>query len=451
MHLNLFTQCSPSPQFHGLWRHPEDRTATGYRSIDYWTDIARQAEAAAFDVLFFADSNSPFDVYRGSWAPAVRHAVQIPSIDPVLVIPAAAAGTRHLGYAVTYSTTYHPPYDCARVFSSLDHLTGGRIAWNIVTSYLSSAAANGLGDDVDHDARYDRADEYLQVVRKLWENSWEEDAVLRSCEQDTFTDASRVHEIRHEGHWFRVRGPHVCEPSPQRTPVLYQAGSSRRGMAFAARHAEVVFVALPDPISGREQVAELRSLAAACGRPPHTLKVLHGSLVIVGRTRDEARAKTELFSSLTSPEGEYAKWCGWTGLDLTAYPGDALLADIHTQASRSAQQMLQRTGSHRLWTVADLRYFVSMAWRPRRRKGLVGTPEQVADRMEEWMTVAGIDGFNLLPCPPSSGIDDICGLLIPELQRRGLFRSRYDPTERTLRERYFGAGQARYRAGACSE
>src|SRR5438094_1265066 len=155
MFLNVLTQCSPSPTFEFMWRDPGDQTGTGYRSLGYWTSMARRLEAACIDALFFADVHGVYDVYRGSWAPAVRHAVQIPSIDPLLVIPAAAAVTEHLGFAVTYSTTYHPPYQCARVFSSLDHLTSGRIAWNIVTSYLRSASSNGLGEYVAHDERYD--------------------------------------------------------------------------------------------------------------------------------------------------------------------------------------------------------------------------------------------------------------------------------------------------------
>ena len=272
MHLNVFTQCSPSPQLAGLWRHDSDRSATGYRSLDYWVTIAKRLEAACVDALFFADSHGPFDVYRASWVPAVCHAVQIPSIDPMLVLPAAAAATRHLGFAVTYSTTYHPPYQCARAFSSLDHLTSGRIAWNIVTSFLDSAHENGLGERMGHDERYDRADEYMSVVRALWEASWENDAVVRDLDRDAFTDASKVHEINHEGKYFRVKGPHQCEPSPQRTPVLYQAGASGRGMDFAARHAEIVFVTLAEPGSGARQIADLRERVDRLGRSQETIK-----------------------------------------------------------------------------------------------------------------------------------------------------------------------------------
>lgn len=444
MHLNVFTQCSPSPQLPGWWRHPADRTASGYRRIEHWAALARRLEQACIDALFFADSHGVFDVYRHSWAPAVRHAVQIPSIDPLLVVAAVAAATEKLGFAVTYSTTYHPPYECARVFSSLDHLTEGRIAWNIVTSYLESASENGLGERLPHDERYDRAEAYLRVVRALWEQSWDDEAIVRDSATDVFTDPARVREIGHRDRWFSVRGPHQCEPSPQRTPVLYQAGASLRGTEFAARYAEIVFVTLTDPRTGTDAVAELRRAAERVGRSPRALKVLQGTLVLVGRTRAEARAKAHLFAELTSREGEFAKWCGWAGFDLSAYPDEAVLSEIHTEGSRSVLRALQQTGSDRAWTIGDLRYFILMGQRPRRRGGLAGTPSEVADRMEEWMTVAGVDGFNLLPCPPSEGVDDICDLLVPELQRRGLFRTAYDPAERTLRERYFGAGRRHY-------
>jgi|ERR1700733_604862 len=446
MFLNLFTECSPSPQLPGLWRHEKDVTSEGYRSLEHWSSLAKRLEAASFDALFFADTHGVFDVYQGSWAPAVRHAVQIPAIDPVLVVPIVAAATKHLGIAVTYSTTYHQPYQCARLFSTLDHLSAGRVAWNIVTSYLSSAADNGLGEPLAHDERYDRAEEYIAVVRALWERSWDDGSVVRDDETGLFADPTRVRQIDHEGRFFRVRGPHQCEPSLQRTPVLYQAGASTRGIAFAARHAEVVFVTMGEPKSGARQVAELRRQAAAHGR--EALKVLQGSLVIVGRDKEEAKAKGKLLAALADKEGELAKWCGWTGFDLAEYQDDAPIAEIRTEASRSALGMLTRANPDRTWTVSDLRYFVSMGNRPRRRNGLFGTAAEVADRMEEWMDVAGVDGFNLLPCPPSSGVADICDLLVPELRRRGLFRKAYDPMERTLRERYFGAGIRRYDAWA---
>jgi long-chain alkane monooxygenase len=444
MHLNLFTQCSPSPQFAGLWRDPGDRTRKGYRSLQYWTSLSQRLEAACFDALFLADSHGVFEVYGASPEASLRHAVQVPSIAPLLVLPAAAAATQHLGFAVTYSTTHHAPYECARVFSSLDHLTEGRIAWNIVTSFSQSTGANGLGEELSHDLRYNRAEEYIQVVRALWEQSWEQDSVVHDVENNMFTDPAAVHAIEHNGRWFRVRGPHQCEPSPQRTPVLYQAGASARGIEFAARHAEIIFVTLPDLQSGAEEIAALRRRAADFGRGPDAVKILQGSLLLLGETREEAVRKAKSVEQMISPDGEFAKWCAWTGFDMAAFPDDAVLSELPNDASRSVLKLLQQTSSGRAWTIGDLRSFVSMGWRPRRRNSLFGTPHEVADQMEEWMSKTGVDGFNLLPCPPSSGIDDICDHLIPELQRRGLFRKEYNSAEQTLRERYFGSGRRRY-------
>lgn len=447
MHLNVFTECAPSPQFEGLWRHPEDRSATTYHQLSHWTRLATQLEAACLDAVFFADVHGVYDVYQGSWQPAVREAVQIPSLDPVLVIPAMAAVTSRLGFAVTYSTTYHPPYLCARTFSTLDHLTGGRIAWNIVTSYLASAAANGLGSRLPHDQRYDRADEYVALVRALWEDSWAEGAVVADRQRNVFTDPTLVREIGHDGPWFQVRGPHQCEPSPQRTPVLYQAGASGRGLDFAARHAEVVFMTLGDPKRGAAKVAELRERVAAIGRDPGSVKVLQGMPVIVGRNAEDARAKADLFVELHSPAGRLVKWCGWMGVDLSAYPDQTPVADITIEGSRTPLELIQRTDPDRDWVVADIQRLVTMPHRPLRggRMMLFGTASEVADQMRRWMEKTHIDGFNLVPCPPSTGISDICDLLIPELQRRGMFRIAYDPAERTLWERYFGAGQVRAR------
>lgn len=446
MHLNVLTQCIPSPLFEGMWRHPEDETATGYRSLRHWTSVARRLEAACIDALFFADIHGVYDVYQGSWRPSVRHAMQVPAIDPVVVLPAAAAVTEHLGFAVTYSTSYHPPYQCARLFSSLDHLTGGRVGWNIVTSDLRLAVSTGLAEYLAHDERYERADEYLEVVRALWEGSWADGAVVRDRAADVFTDPALVHGVEHQGRWFSVRGPHQCEPSPQRTPVLYQAGASPRGMQFAARHAEVVFVTLSGPRRGADQVAELRRRAVEQGRAPGSIKVLQGMPVVLAGTTEEARASAELFVQLSSGGGLLAKWCGWVGVDLDAYPGDTPISEILAQDGRSVVGFLGQASANRTWTVTDLRRVVATPRRPHRydRLTLFGTAGEVADQMEKWLELSGVDGFNLFPCPPSSGLRDICELLVPELQRRGMFRTAYDPAERTLRERYFGAGHSRY-------
>jgi alkanesulfonate monooxygenase SsuD/methylene tetrahydromethanopterin reductase-like flavin-dependent oxidoreductase (luciferase family) len=202
MHLNAFTQCSPCPQSKGQWKHPLDRASVGYRDLDYWIELAKVLERGCFDALFFADIHGTYDVYKNSRDAAVRHGVQFPCYDPIVLIPALAQATTHLGFASTYSTTYHPPYQAAKIFSTLDHLSRGRVGWNVVTSYLRDAEKNGLGQTLPHDERYDRADEYMQVVYKLWEQSWEEDALVLDSAGDMHTDPSKVHEIQHKGKYF---------------------------------------------------------------------------------------------------------------------------------------------------------------------------------------------------------------------------------------------------------
>lgn len=447
MHLNVLTQCIPAPFFEGMWRHPEDDTAIGYRSLDYWLRMAHQLESACIDALFFADTNGVYDTYQGSCSPVIRYAVQVPALDPVLVIPAAATATTDLGFAVTYSTSYHAPYQCARLFSTLDHLTNGRVGWNIVTSDLRLSRRTGLSGQLPHDERYDRADEYLDVVVRLWEDSWEDGAVLRNAPDDIFADSRRVHDIPHEGRWFQLSAPHQCEPSPQRTPVLYQAGSSPRGRAYAARHAEVVFVTLSGFQQGREQVADLRRQAAQAGRDPKHLKILQGMCLILGADAAEAQARAAEYLDLSSREGLVTKWCGWSGVDLAAYPADTPVSELRAEDLHSVMGFVQQAAPRGDLTVGRLRDFVAVPQRPHpyARLMLFGSPEQVADRMEEWLERTGIDGFNLMPCPPTRGTADLCQLLVPELQRRGLFRKAYDPAEQTLRQRYFGPAQARYR------
>jgi FMN-dependent oxidoreductase (nitrilotriacetate monooxygenase family) len=223
---------------HGMWTHPRDRSAS-YNTIEYWQDLARTAERGLFDGIFLADIVGVYDVYKDSPAPSILNTVQIPVNDPMLVVPVMAAVTKHIGFGVTSNLTYEPPYLFARRTSTLDHLTGGRFGWNIVTGYLDSAARGmGLTSQLDHDGRYDIADEYMDVVYKLWEGSWEDDAVLRDRANRVFADPSRIHRIQHAGPHYQVDAIHLAEPSPQRTPVLYQAGSSTRGREFAAKHAE---------------------------------------------------------------------------------------------------------------------------------------------------------------------------------------------------------------------
>src|SRR5207248_1625696 len=240
--LNAFDMNCVVHQSPGLWTHPRDR-ADRYNTLDYWVELAKLLERGKFDALFLADVLGVYDVYRGSPDAAIANAVQVPVNDPLLLIPAMAYVTRNLGFGVTCAVSYEHPYTLARRFSTLDHLTGGRIGWNVVTGYLNSAAKGiGLARQPEHDTRYEIAEEYMQIVYKLWEGSWEDGAVLRDRTQRVFARPEKVHRIRHDGRYFQIEAIHLCEPSPQRTPLIYQAGASSRGRQFAATHAECVFI-----------------------------------------------------------------------------------------------------------------------------------------------------------------------------------------------------------------
>ena len=279
--LNAFEMSCVTHQAPGLWRHPDNR-ADEYHRLDYWIDLAKLLERGGFDAVFLADVLGVYDVYRDSVAPALRDAAQVPVGDPLLQIPAMAAVTERLGFGVTVATTYAQPYALARTLTTLDHFTGGRIGWNVVTSYLASAARNlGLGDQIAHDDRYGIADEFLDVVYKLWEGSWEDGAVLRDRDTGVFTDPEKVHPIDHRGEHFDVPGIHLGEPSPQRTPVIFQAGASPRGQEFAARHGEAIFINGLAPELTRRTTDGIRDKARAAGRDGDDVKILTLATVIV--------------------------------------------------------------------------------------------------------------------------------------------------------------------------
>lgn len=440
VHLSAFTQASICHHSKGQWKHPLDRSSTGYRDVNYWVELARTLERGCFDNLFFADVHGTYDVYKGSRETAVRHAVQIPGNDPTLVIAAMAHATRHLGFACTYSTTYFPPYHTAKLFSTLDHLSDGRVAWNIVTSYLEDANKNfGLKGQLEHDQRYDRADEYMAVVYKLWEHSWEEDAIVRDAQADMHTDPAKVHEINHLGEYFDVPGPHQCEPSPQRTPVLFQAGMSGRGTDFAAQHAEVVFVGNPNSESCRDTVKGLRGKAADAGRAPDDLKVLQGVAVITAPTDEEAQLKAETCRHYATPEGTLALVSGWAGVDLSELEPGKPLDEYESNAIHGILGQFKKMDPEREnWTVEDIGEIVAIgSIFPK----IIGSPATVADELERWMDVADVDGFNVHAITQPTGFEDFVNLVVPELQRRGRLRARYEGS--TFRESLFGAGHKR--------
>lgn len=318
--LNAFDMTCVGHQAPGLWRHP-DSQAHRYTDLEYWTSLARTLERGTFDALFLADVLGVYDVYRDSAGPALIDSAQIPVGDPILQIPAMAAVTEHLGFGVTIAPTYEQPYALARRLSSLDHLTKGRIGWNVVTSYLESAATNlGLPTQMPHDDRYELAEEFLDVSYKLWEGSWEEGAVLRDRERGVFTDPRKVHPVAHDGRFYRVPGIHLAEPSPQRTPVVFQAGASPRGRDFAARHGEAVFINGVTPELTRRTTDDIRDRTEAAGRGRDAIKILVLATVIVAETDEAARARHQEYLGYASREGAltfYGAGRVWTSRSTT--------------------------------------------------------------------------------------------------------------------------------------
>jgi alkanesulfonate monooxygenase len=439
--LNAFDMSCVVHQSPGLWRHPRDR-ALEYNRLSYWTDLAKTLERGLFDGMFLADVLGVYDVFGGSPDAALRGAIQVPVNDPMPLVPAMAQVTEHLGFGVTATLTFEPPYPFARRMSTLDHLTDGRIGWNVVTGYLASAA-KGSGKDklTGHDARYDLADEYMEVVYKLWEGSWEDGAVLRDRERGIFADPAKVHRIVHRGEHFTVDAIHLAEPSPQRTPVLYQAGSSPKGRDFAARHAECVFVSGPSPKVIAPRVADIRRLAAGYGRNPEEILIFALATIIVAPTETEARAKHEDYLHYIDREGALALMSGWAGIDLSTYAYDQVVSYIENDAGRSAMENITRADPERVWTVGQIAEHVAIGGIG---PVIAGSPAQVADALEHWIDAAGINGFNLAYAVSSETMADAVELVVPELQRRGRYKREYRAG--TLREKLFGSGRSRLAA-----
>lgn len=422
----------------GLWVHPEDQSYR-YKDIEYWVELAQLLEKGRFDGLFIADVIGIYDVYGNDKTTAVREATQVPVNDPILLVSAMAHATEHLGFGITCSTTFEHPYTFARRMSTLDHLTKGRVGWNIVTSYLESGTKNiDIGDRFLHSERYNIAEEYLEVCYKLWEGSWEDDAVIKDRDRKIFTDPAKVHEINHHGKYFNVPGIHLCEPSPQRTPVLYQAGASARGRQFAAKHAECTFVSMPGKEPIASYVKNLRAQAAEFGRDPQSIKVFALFTPIVGRTEEEAWAKYEELSQYISYEGALSLLGGWSGVDFSKYDPDQEIEYIDTNAIKSVLESLTKASPNKKWTVRELANFAGIGGMG---PVVVGTPKQIADTFEEWIEDTDIDGFNLAYAITPGTFKDFVDLVIPELQQRGVVKKEYE--EGTLWEKLFGKGQSR--------
>ncbi len=447
--LNAFNMNCVGHINHGLWTHPRDRSAD-YRTLSHWTELAQLLERGLFDGLFLADIVGVYDVYQGNVDLTLKESIQLPVNDPLLLVSAMAGATRHLGFGLTANLSYDAPYLFARRMSTLDHLTEGRVGWNIVTGYLESAArAMGLTQQVEHDRRYDQADEYLAVLYKLWQGSWEEGAVLNDRQRRIYAQPEKVHKVSHHGEFFDVEGYHLCEPSPQRTPVLFQAGSSARGLRFAGEHAECVFISGNNKAATRAQVDKVRAAAQAAGRDPQSVKVFMGISVIVAPTEAEARAKHAEYLAHASAEAGVAHFASSTGIDFSRFGLDEPIPYMKTNAIESAASKLR---DNRL-TRRDLLQQHALGGR---YILLVGSKTQVANELLAWVDETGLDGFNLTRIVTPESYADFIDLVVPELQARGAYKTEY--AEGTLRHKLFGAGDrlpenhpgARFSVGANS-
>jgi long-chain alkane monooxygenase len=431
LRLNAFTMNVVSHIVQGQWTRDDTRQRE-YNTLAPWVELATIVERGKFDAIFFADVIGAYDTYNGSRDAAVRNAVQFPVNDPSALIPALAMVTEHLGFAFTLSILQEHPFSFARRASTLDHITGGRVGWNIVTSYLENAARN-LGFDTLplHDTRYVRGAEYMEVVYKLWEASWEDDAVIIDRDSGIYADPAKVHTIDHAGEFYDVLGPHLCEPSPQRTPVLFQAGSSEAGREFAARHAEATFIAARNIEGAATNVADVRGRAAAYGRDPYDILVFQGMTVITGGTEEEARRKEREVRERISDEGTFAVVSGWLGLDLAAFDPDEPIGQIKTNAQQGMIRALAEAAPDQTWRFKDLVKTIANTFH-------VGSVEQIADELERWQREADIDGINLTYTTTPASFEDFVDGVVPILQERGIVQREYAPG--SFREKLTGEG-----------
>jgi FMN-dependent oxidoreductase (nitrilotriacetate monooxygenase family) len=427
--LNAFDMACVGHIQHGMWTHPRDRSSD-YTSLDHWVSLAQLLERGMFDGLFLADILGVYDVQEGTPAPSLRASVQIPLLDPMALVPAMAHATTHLSFGVTCNLAYEPPFLFARRMATLDHLTGGRIGWNIVTGYLDSAArAMGLRERMAHDDRYDLAEEYMRVVYALWEGGWRDDAVVRDRTSRVYTDPDRVRPIRHEGKQYRLDTLPLWEPSPQRTPVLYQAGASDRGRVFAARHAECVFVNGTNLGHAARVVADLRARAGS--RP---IKVFAGATVVVGRTEAEARDLLEEYRGHTSVEGALAHAAASLGIDFDKFGMDE---PVDARGSQAIQSNVESIAAS-LGVGWTKRMLIDRFILGSRQTPIVGSASQVADAMQRWVAEADVDGFNLSRTVVPECLEDFIDLVVPVLMDRGVYKQSY--ALGTYRDKLFGAG-----------
>ena len=430
MALIAFLQAQNCSNYVGSWRHPA--SASDFLSPRYYQRIARTLEDARFDMAFFDDRLAMPEIYGASSDLAVEHGIRAVKMDPTAVLMAMAMATTHLGLGATYSTTYYEPFHVARLFATLDQMSGGRAAWNIVTSLNNAEAANfGRRVHLGHDERYDRADEFVEVVTRMW-TSWEDGALIADKESGRFADPGKVHPTYYEGKYFKVAGTFTVPRSAQGHPVLLQAGMSGRGLAFAGRWAEVVFTAFRNLDAGVKVYRSIRQAVAGAGRDPDQVKITPAVGVIVAENPEQVNLKEALLRGLAREEDGLALLCEALNVDFSGRDPDepfsaGELEKMSWQGLRDG--VLKASGNPN----PSVRDFVRYSRRGTLDEAgmFIGTPQQVADQMEDWFGSC-CDGFVLAAGSVPGSYEDFARLVVPELQRRGLVKREY--TGGTLRE-----------------
>ena len=408
------------------WRHPEAQADAGH-NFQHYAQLARIAEQAKFDAIFFADGVSVRDTDLDSLSRTAR----ADHFEPLTLLAALSVVTEKIGLIATVSTTFNEPYNLARKFASLDQLSGGRSGWNLVTSSTESEARNfNFEQHPDHAVRYERAREFYDVVAGLWD-SWEDDAIIRDQESGIYFDPSKLHTLDHKGKHFSVRGPLNVGRSPQGWPVVVQAGASEVGRELAAQTAEVIFVAHQTLEEAQSFYSDIKSRLSKYERHPDHLKIMPGIFPVIGRTQEEADEKFQQLQDLIHPVVGLSLLSGMTGnVDLSQFPVDGPLPDLpETNGGKSRQRLLFDLAKRENLTIRQLYLRIAGA---RGHQQVVGTPQRIADQLQHWFEEGAADGFNIMAPWLPGGLSEFADQVIPELQRRGLFRTEYEGT--TLRD-----------------
>ena len=428
-HLLAFLQHGVNSHATGMWRSARDKVNWDWRRPPYWQHMARTMERGLFDAIFIADELAPYNNYQGSSDACVKYAVQCPTHEPSTIVPIITAATEHLGVGVTLSTAFEHPYSMVRRLSSLDHLSGGRIAWNIVSSY-SKSEWDAYGQEMTmRSGRYERMEEYMELCYKLWD-SWEPDAIVADKASGTFADPEKVHEVDHVGEFFRCKGRSFVCRSPQGRPVLWQAGSSDRGRDFAAKHAEAVFAVHPNVQRMRQYTDDLNErLYHRFDRRSGSVKLIYGLQTVVADTRRAAQEKHEQLKANIPLEGALAWISGHFGPDFSKLDLNEHVQNIEIPGIQGLfESVIYAKGGEPVTVKEAALYYAQGMGMPI----AVGSPADVADKMEQYMDEGGADGFMLIATYTPGCFEEFVDLVVPELQRRGRFRTRY--TGSTLRD-----------------